>query len=81
MYLKTCCSTRPVLLVGVERHLRAAGNAREAQRANIVEPEDVVRMAVGVEDRVDLLDLFAQCLFAEVRRGIDQHEACRRTAP
>src|ERR1700678_3942430 len=33
----------------------------------------MVGMGVGVEDRIQLGDLFPQCLLAKIRRGIDQY--------
>ena len=62
-------------VVGVERHLLLA--VGEAERAKIVEAEDVVGVGVGVEDSVDVADAEAQRLLAEVRAGVDE-DAMRR---
>ena len=57
----------------VERNLSAFAKDRKAQRPQIVQPEDVVGMAVGIENCVNAGELVAQCLFAKIRPGIDQH--------
>jgi hypothetical protein len=44
----------------------------EAQRAQIVEAEDMVGMRVRVEDGIHMPDFLAQGLLAKVRSGIDQ---------
>ena len=66
------------VFAGVQRNLGAAGNARKTQRPNIIESKDVVGMAVGVNDRVDLADLLADGLLTEVGRGVDENGAPRR---
>src|SRR5580698_6376852 len=47
----------------------------EAQRAQVVEAEDMIRVAVRVEHRVHAPYAAAQCLLAEVRTGIDDDDA------
>lgn len=56
-------------LVGVEG--QEAGLVGEAERAEVVEAEDVVGMGVGVEDGVEVMDALANGLLAEVGAGID----------
>ncbi len=46
-----------------------------AERAQVVEAEDVVGVGVGVEDGIDAFESGLQCLGAEVRAGIDNHDA------
>src|SRR5271166_4678889 len=60
-------------VAGEERDLAASRGAREAERPNIVQPENVVSVTVRVEYRVDLPDALANGLLAEVRRGVDEH--------
>src|SRR5262249_30942788 len=56
-------------VVGVKRNfLRAA----KAQRAHIIEPQDVIGVGVGVDDGVDVSDVLANGLLAKVGRGIDE---------
>jgi hypothetical protein len=62
-------------LVGVERKLASSGDAGKAERTEIVEAENVVSMAVGVEDGVDAIDPLANGLFAEVGRCVDENAA------
>ena len=47
----------------------------EAERAQVVESEDVVCVTVGVEDCVNVADVFADGLCVEVGPGIDQDGA------
>ncbi len=56
-------------VVGVERE--AVGLA-EGEGAEVVHAEDVVGVAVGVEDGVDAVDVFADGLGVEVGAGVDQ---------
>ena len=44
----------------------------EAEGAEVVHAEDVVGVAVGVEDGVDAADVFADGLGVEVGAGVDQ---------
>ena len=41
--------------------------------AQVVDTVDVIGMFMGVEHRIDLVDVGIQQLVAEVRRGVDQH--------
>ncbi len=43
----------------------------EAEGAEVVEAEDVVGVAVGVEDGVEVADVFAEGLGVEVGAGVD----------
>ena len=47
----------------------------EAERSQIVEPHDVVRVGVGVQDCVDEAQIFAECLLAKIGSGINQHRS------
>ena len=40
--------------------------------AEFIKAHDVIKMSVGVEDRVDLAQIFAQGLFTEVGAGVDE---------
>ena len=60
-------------VAGVQRNLSAAGDARKAERPHVVEPENVVGVAVGVKHRVDLANALADGLLAKVGRGVDEH--------
>ena len=55
-------------LVGVERE---AVGVVEAERAEVVHAEDVVGVAVGVEDGVEAADVLADGLCVEVGAGVD----------
>src|SRR5581483_1845470 len=55
--------------MGVERNVAGA----EAERAQVVEAQDVIGVAVGVEHGVERADAFADGLLAEVGRGVDEH--------
>ena len=44
----------------------------EAERAEVVHAEDVVGVAVGVEDGVEAADVFADSLGVEVGAGVDE---------
>jgi len=44
----------------------------EAERAEVIHAEDVVGVAVGVEDGVEAADVFADGLGVEVRPGVDE---------
>jgi hypothetical protein len=57
-------------VVGVERQFPVA--MREAQRAEIVQTEDVICVCVGVEDSIDVANAEAQRLLTEVRPGVDE---------
>src|SRR5215813_2972810 len=46
---------------------------RYEQRAQIIDAMDVVGMLVGIEHTVERIDVGVEELFAQVRRGIDQH--------
>jgi hypothetical protein len=50
---------------------------REAERAEIIQAEDVVGMGMGIEDGVDVSDAEAQRLLAEIRPSVDE-DAVRR---
>ncbi len=47
----------------------------EAERSQIVEPHDVVRVGMGVQDCVDEAQIFAECLLAKIGSGINQHRS------
>src|SRR5262249_47512493 len=57
-------------LAGIQRNLAAAGDARKAERPDVVEAEDVVGMAVRVEYRVNPANALADCLLAKIRSGV-----------
>ncbi len=59
------------LVVGVDGEV--AGVAK-AERAEVVEAHDVVGVAVGVEDGVDVADAFAEGLRVEVGAGVDEDD-------
>src|SRR5215813_8392839 len=61
--------TPPRALARVYRN----GAAPEIDRANVVEAEDVVDMAMCDQQRVEPVDLFAQRLLAKIGRNIDDH--------
>ena len=46
-----------------------------SKRPQIVDAKNVIGVGVGVEDGVELRDVFAQCLLAEVGRGVDNNVA------
>ena len=46
----------------------------EAEGAEVVQAEDVVGVAVGVEDGVDAADAFAEGLGVEVGAGVDEDD-------
>src|SRR3954452_23473496 len=58
---------------GVKRH--RAFLVAKAQRTEIIEPENVIGMCVGVEDRVDARDALANGLRVEVGRGVYENDA------
>src|SRR5712691_58753 len=41
--------------------------------ANVIKPENMVGMSMRQQDRIEAVDAGAQCLLAEIRRGIDDH--------
>src|SRR5690349_14664010 len=45
----------------------------ETQRAEIIQPQNVIGMRVRIQDGVDLTDTFANCLCVEVWSGIDEY--------
>ena len=47
----------------------------EADRPQIIKPQDVVRMRVGVKHRIQVMDLRADGLLAKIRSGVDQNVA------
>src|SRR5262245_13182664 len=49
------------------------GATPEIDRANVVEAEDVVCVAMRNQQRVEPVDLFAQRLLAKISRDIDHH--------
>ncbi len=59
------------LVVGVDGK---AVRDLEAEGAKVVEAEDVVGVAVGVEDGVDVADVLADGLGVEVRAGVDEDD-------
>src|SRR5207302_8494661 len=59
------------LLIGVERKFPLA---LEGERTKVVEAEDMIGMAVSVENGVDAPDILSQGLRAEIWRRIDEHE-------
>src|SRR5689334_8726731 len=82
---KLPANLRPGLLVGVTRN-RAALQLVEAPQ--IVEPEDVVRVRVGEENRIDMGNVMRQHLLTQIRRRIHQDlgafgdvDVDRRTQP
>src|SRR5512146_548738 len=58
--------------VRVKRDLGAPGDARETERTEVVETENVVGMPVSVEDGVNAVNTFAQGLRAEVGSGVNK---------
>src|SRR6266436_5035867 len=58
---------------GIKRQL--ARYVLTGKRGQVVDSEDVVGVRVSVEHGIKLGDLFAQRLFAKVRRGVDQDMA------
>src|SRR5215475_6317523 len=46
---------------------------RDEQRAQVVDAVNMVRMFMSIEHRVEVIDAGIEQLFAQVRRGIDQH--------
>ena len=58
---------------GVVGEERKAVGVVEAERAEVVHAEDVVGVAVGVEDGVDGAEVFADGLGVEVLAGVDQY--------
>src|SRR5271157_1445915 len=60
------------LIAGEERNLSASGCTREAERPDVVQPENVIGVAVRVEYGVDLPDALTDGLLAEVRRGVNE---------
>ena len=59
----------------VERNVTAFAKDGKTQGSQVVETKDVIGMAMGIEDGIDSGELIAQGLLAEVRPGIDQHNA------
>ena len=59
------------LLVGVDGEVVVPAKAEGTQ---VVEAHDVVGVAMGVEDSIDLTDAFAEGLGVEIRAGIDEHD-------
>src|SRR5438270_6054671 len=59
------------LVVGVNRQVLVSAKAEGTQ---IVEAHDVIGVAVGVEDGVDMANAFAQGLGVEVGAGIDEYD-------
>jgi hypothetical protein len=66
--LKYSAKVDPRDLVREDRHR----SVTEIQRANIVQPEDVVDVAMGYKDGVEPLYLRPQCLLAKIDRGVDE---------
>src|SRR5215470_4167067 len=58
----------------VERNLLRAA---EAQRPYVVQPENMIRVRMGVNDCIQAADPLADSLLAEIRRGIDEHATLR----
>src|SRR5208283_2242676 len=58
---------------GEERDLAASRSTRKAERTDVVQPENVVGVAVRVKYRVNLPDALADRLLAEIRRSVDEH--------
>src|SRR5438270_12724209 len=56
--------------IRVERYLAFTP---EAERAYVVQAKDVVSVRVRIKHCVKPFDLFANCLLAEIRRGVDQY--------
>ena len=57
-------------VIGVEGHV--AVGVVEGERAQIVEAEDVIGVRMRIEDRIDVADVFAQGLLAEIGSGVDE---------
>src|ERR1700730_3770257 len=61
----------------VERLLRAVDRQRRLlaniERANVVEAEDMVRMAVGQQNGIETVETGAQSLLAKIRCCVDDH--------
>ncbi len=51
----------------------------EIKWAQVVQTHDVVRMRVGIEDRIDAMQMRAQGLRTEVRWRIDEHATAIET--
>jgi hypothetical protein len=45
----------------------------ETERPQIVQPENVVRMRMGIEHRIDMIDPLTQGLHTKVRARVDHH--------
>jgi len=56
---------------GIERHL--AGLVMIGERPQVVDAKDVVSVRVRVKDGIELRDVLAQSLFAEIGCCVDQH--------
>ncbi len=65
------------VLAGIQRNFASTSHACKTQRPNIIQTENVVGVPVGVDDGVDLADMLADGLFAEVGRSVDEHGVVR----
>jgi hypothetical protein len=59
--------------VAVAVHAQGTSALEGNEPAQLVEPEDVVGVAVGIDHRVDARQLLRQRLAAQVRSGVDEH--------
>src|SRR3954452_4553215 len=53
---------------------RDLGGSMKAERSEVINSEDVVRMSMRIKHRIDVLDLRPDRLLAKVRCGIDQYD-------
>ena len=60
-----------------ERNRLSLPKRRKTQRAQIIQPKNVVRMRMCVEHSVHPRNLFPQRLLAKVRTGIDHHHTLK----
>jgi hypothetical protein len=59
-------------LIGVDRQVVVLA---KAERTQIVEPHDVIGVAMGVEHGIDAANSFTQGLRVKVGTGVDEHGA------
>ena len=65
--LKNSADVFPRALVGVQ----AQRTPTKIQRANIIEAEDVIRMAVRDEDCIEMFYFVLESLLPKIRRGVN----------
>ena len=64
---------RGCLRRGIQRNGSTLAKDREADRAQVVQAQNVVGVGVGVKDSVHAGEAVLERLFAEVRAGVDDH--------